>query len=80
MPLGTTIKQKLSLTISQAYEFHKTGLDELTYDSLFNMIEFFMGLDLLPEERVSITDFLDSFGRSKDDNYVSGRLSRSIFE
>ena len=44
------------------------------------MINYFMGLDLLPEERVSITDFLDSFGRSKSQSYVSGKLTRAIFE
>ena len=80
LPLGTTIKTKLQLTISQAFEYFKSGADELTYDSLFSMIEYFMGLDLLSEERVSITDFLDSFGRSKDSSYVSGKITRSIFE
>ena len=39
-----------------------------------------MGIDLLPEEKVAITDFLDSFGRSKSESYVGGQLTRANFE
>ena len=43
------------------------------------MIQYFMGMDLLREEKVSISDFLDSFGRNKSSSY-SGKFSRAIFE
>lgn len=80
LPLGTTIKSKLQLTISQAFESFKTGADELSYEALFQMVAYFMGLDLLPEEKAGVADFLDSFGRSKSSAYVSGKLPRAIFE
>jgi len=52
----------------------------MSYDGLFGMIAFFMEIDLLPEEKIALTDFLDSFGKSKTSTYVGGQLTRAIFE
>jgi len=65
LALGTAIRNRLNLTISQAFEKFKTGQDQMSFEALVQMISFFLGFDLLPEERLAIEGFLDAFARTK---------------
>lgn len=45
------------------------------------MIAFFMGFELLQEEKMAMEGYLDAFGSNKSpDRFVSGYMSRAIFE
>jgi len=62
MPLATTIKQRLNLTISNAFEKFRTGPDQVSFEAIFQMIAFFMGFELLHEEKMAMEGYLDAFG------------------
>ena len=80
MPLSSTIKNKLNSNISVVFEKFKDGRDMLTYDAFFNMVTFFLAYELHEDERSSLSSFLDAYGRQKDSRFVSGSLTREMFE
>lgn len=45
LSLGTTIRSRLNLTISQAFEKFKTSADQMSYEAFIQMISFFLGFE-----------------------------------
>ena len=83
LPLYTTILQRMRMSIAAAFEHFKTpGQNTMTYDGLFEMITYFMGIDLLEEEKTGLRLYLDAFGSHSANSgaFRHGEMDRNTFE